>query len=126
MRSTQDLFEALENHYKQGLPFVVYSRPVNSVIKSWLQKDDAIYETSDFSESGFVFAPFDLNNKTILFEEVNCEHYSIEVDHLEVSDTSEISVIEPENSRTSHIRLIEKGIEDIENNRFKKIVFHPI
>ncbi|WP_411766893.1 chorismate-binding protein [Winogradskyella sp. A3E31] len=122
MRGAEDLFEALENHYKQGLPFVVYSRPINSVIKSWLQKDDAVYETSDFTESGFVFAPFDLNNKTILFKDTNAEHYSIEVDHLEVVDASETSVTEPEKSRSSHIRLIEEGIEDIENNRFKKIV----
>ena len=61
--TTQVFFETLEQQYKKKLPFVVYSRPINSIIKCWLQEDDTLYTTNDFSESGFVFAPFDFSNE---------------------------------------------------------------
>ena len=51
-------FSALEIHYSNQLPFVVYSRPIDSLIKCWLQQNDVLHTTEVFSESGFVFAPF--------------------------------------------------------------------
>ncbi len=56
-------FNALTNHYNKQLPFVVYSRPINNVIKCWMQPNNELHTTHQFSESGFVFAPFDTNDK---------------------------------------------------------------
>ena len=68
---TNSFFKAIENQYANKLPFVVYSRPINSVIKCWLQNDDSLNVTSSFEESGFVFSPFDLKKSTILFPKIN-------------------------------------------------------
>ena len=94
---TVDLFfETLENHYSNKLPFVVYSRPINSIIKCWLQKDEELHITTNFSENGFVFAPFDLDNKSILLPQSQCEHYTLEVSALSLNEK-----FEPSNSRNN-------------------------
>ncbi len=62
-------FKALETQYSNQLPFVVYSRPINGVIKSWLQNDDTLHKTETFTESGFVFAPFDFSQQSIVLPE---------------------------------------------------------
>ena len=52
----ESCFEALDTQFANQLPFVVYSRPINALIKGWLQEDDTLHTTDTFSESGFVFA----------------------------------------------------------------------
>ncbi len=64
---TQDrFFDKIESHYKSQLPFVIYGKPDDAVVKAMLQKDDEVCDTEDFVESGFVFSPFDIEKNTIL------------------------------------------------------------
>ena len=114
-------FEALETQYSNQLPFVVYSRPINSVIKCWLQKDNTLHKTETFSESGFVFAPFDFKDESIVFLEAECEHYSLEVNQIEIDDKVSDATIAVTN-KNAHIELVSKGIEAIKDGEFKKVV----
>lgn len=119
---TQDsFFETLELQYKNNLPFVVYSRPINSVIKCWLQEDDALHTTSEFNESGFVFSPFDLNNKSILLPETHCQHFTIDALDIDLDDEFTSSSIENKGEE-AHIQLVEKGIDTIKNGLLEKVV----
>lgn len=114
-------FDALEAQYSNQLPFVVYSRPINSIIKCWLQEDDALHKTETFSESGFVFAPFDTKNISVLLPEANCEHLILETSILEVDDKIEDSTIDKTDKNT-HINLVSKGIESIKSESLIKVV----
>lgn len=114
-------FKALENQYSKQLPFVVYSRPIDSIIKCWLQNDDVLHTTKTFTESGFVFAPFDFKKKSIVFPESLCAHHILEVDHLQVDNTINSS-ISAELQKEEHIQLVSKGIEAITNGPLKKVV----
>lgn len=119
---TQDsFFETLEQQYKNQLPFVVYSRAINSVIKCWLQNDAALHTTSDFSESGFVFAPFDLNNKSVLLPERDCEHLTLEISNLDLDEDFKTSSIESK-GEVAHIKLVTKGVDTIKNGDLEKVV----
>lgn len=114
-------FKTLEIQYSKQLPFVVYSRPINCVIKSWLQHDDALYKTETFTESGFVFAPFDFSAQSIVLPESHCEHHILEAGHLETDD--KISVYtSSETNKNQHIKLVSKGIETIKKTDLKKVV----
>ena len=116
-------FEKIERQFSKDLPFVIYSRPINRFIKSWLQKDDALHTTSDFSESGFVFAPFDLKKDTVLFSTINCDHFQIEIDKLTLDSefiTTNSSV--SESNKTKHLELVNKGIKAINAQKFNKVV----
>lgn len=114
-------FEAIESHYNKELPFVVYSRPINSIIKCWLQEDSQLYKTSNFTESGFVFSPFDLTEESVLLPEKNCNHYSIEVSSLDSDNTINETHIENK-GKDNHIELVNTGIDAISNGNLDKVV----
>ena len=117
-------FETLATQYANQLPFVVYSRPINALIKCWVQKDDSLHTTDTFTESGFVFAPFDNNNQSILLPEAHCEHFIVEIEseiQLEVPQTQEVSNPD-EKDKNAHIDLIVKGISEIKKGRLDKVV----
>ena len=120
--SPEALFDKLEQHYQQSLPFVVYSRPINSIIKCWLQQDAILNETVDFSEEGFVFAPFNLEQKTILFRAYNSEHYSVETHSLDVEPTEDNDYNSEVTLKDEHIKLVQHGISSIENGILSKVV----
>ena len=115
-------FSALENQYAKQLPFVVYSRPIDSIIKCWLQNDDDLHKTNAFTESGFVFAPFNLNEKSILFPEESCTYSELTCDKLDVDDKNSTEIIQDEHHRIQHINLVSKGIEHIKNRHLQKVV----
>ncbi|WP_422104804.1 chorismate-binding protein [Winogradskyella sp.] len=114
-------FETLEHQYRNQLPFVVYSRPINSIIKCWLQKDDALHTTKDFSESGFVFAPFDLNTPSVVLPEAHCEHHKLEIAALELEQDFEPSSL-VNKDKADHLDLISRGIRTIKNGDLEKVV----
>ncbi len=114
-------FEALETQYSKQLPFVVYSRPINSIIKSWLQNDTTLHKTESFGESGFVFSPFNFDEQSILLPEADCKHSTLEIEHLNSENNSKnTSIVASE--KEAHINLISKGIKTINKGGLKKVV----
>lgn len=114
-------FEALENQYVNKLPFVVYSRPINSIVKCWLQEDDTTHYTENFTESGFVFSPFNLDDKSILLPQEKCEHYALKLDNFDVVPPKNDFKIDASN-KNKHIHLVTKGIDAIKNKDLEKVV----
>ena len=52
------MFEALTALLDKNLPFVVFRKPYSKEIQLYFQEDDQLHLTQDFSESGFIMAPF--------------------------------------------------------------------
>ena len=120
--NSSTFFETLEQQYANNLPFVVYSRPINSIIKCWLQKDGELHKTEDFTESGFVFAPFNLEDKSILFPKDECSYFEIIEEELAVEIIESAKIIPNENDRLRHVNLVSKGKENILNTELQKVV----
>lgn len=123
-------FEQIEKQFNAKLPFVVYKKPNTSKLKAMLQSDDALHSINDFTESGFVFAPFDSRDKAFLIPLKNSTLHSVKFDHNEFAE-DEISSekttshsINPnrESDKLSHIELVEKGINAINYDYFSKVV----
>ncbi|NRD19954.1 chorismate-binding protein [Winogradskyella eckloniae] len=120
---TEDsFFEALQHHYHKQLPFVVYSRPITHKIKCWLQNDATLHKTDTFTESGFVFAPFNLEDQTILFPKDACQFSEIDVDAFDVSVSAVSEVHENTERQEAHTRLVSNGIQYIQEGRLRKVV----
>lgn len=103
------------------LPFVLYRKPKEEVVHGIFQNDAELYHIKDFTETGFVFAPFN-SDDAIPFLKID-EKYS--VNHkVFVNDTtkahfaSEIDASQKE----FHVNLVKKGISNIQNKSFKKVV----
>jgi isochorismate synthase len=129
MISSEEFYNELRLQLEKGLPFVAYRKPVipNSpgVIKAFLQKDPELYRTTDYLESGFVFAPFDEKETAILIPVEYADYLETTFNNSETSRLSKIA--DPGNSKNllekeKHIKLVQKGIDSIKNKSFKKVV----
>ena len=115
-------FYELEKQYQSKLPFVVYSRPINNIVKCWLQKTDELFTTQTFVESGFVFSPFDSTKDSVLFPLNETDYHSITVEGFSAEETAKKEPLVNDVLRKSHIDLVQKGINHIKNSDFKKVV----
>ncbi len=119
-----DFFDALTSSYSLQKPFVAYRKPKERLVKCLCQQDSELYHIEDFTESGFVFAPFDSNKKSILFPLKFCEvktvlfpDTNVEEDVFFRKRTNKIA-----ENYNKHIALVEKGINEIANGQLKKVV----
>ena len=134
MISSEEFFKELRFQLEKGLPFVAYRKPVitNSpgVIKAFLQKDPELYRTTNYLETGFVFAPFDNKEAAILIPEEFSNYLETTFnDSYNNSGTSKLGKIADPGSdsenlseKEKHIKLVQKGIASIKNKSFKKVV----
>jgi isochorismate synthase len=104
---------------RDKIPFVMYRKPNSTKIVSVFQKDTSINFTHDFVEKGFVFAPFDGIDKTLLIPDSISER--------KIFDANSISFEEKEKTNSElgkkeHIALVEKGINFINTSEIDKVV----
>ena len=116
-----DFFSTIKKHQEQNLPFVIYSKPNSSSIFAFLQQDDTLYKVSDYSEKGFVFASFDEKQLVLIPESeskiISAEQTKVDFDPIEIEDLN----FDAE-AKLQYENLVEKGVEAIKNEEFKKVV----
>ncbi len=118
---SSELMKRIEVQFSKKLPFVMYGKPNSKEIHAILQRDDQLHHTYDFTEKGFVFAPFDDSGPVILIP-LDEQH------KVEFTETSQpefkVAAIPEENveERKYHMDLVEKGLQHIENGAFDKVV----
>ena len=123
-----EFFDNLKKHYAQELPFVAYRKPVLSgnfgEVKAFLQQDEELHHVKDFTENGFVFAPFDTSEKAIIFSENASEMLSFEQvisEEASVSFTSQKRE-NSEEKRSAHIELVAKAVKALKAGEMQKVV----
>jgi isochorismate synthase len=116
-----NIFEKITNSYHKKTPFVAYRKPNEAVISGFFMDNDSLFFVDDFSEKGFVFAPFDNQQKAILFPINNSEFISEDLS-FDAIKFKEKDFCNNDSSREQHIKLVDKTIEEISNNDLKKVV----
>lgn len=94
------------------------------MIKCWLQKDKELHTTGNYSESGFVFAPFDSAEKSILLQEKDCTQHILEVDsefkfNFVINSNLEAPL---DADKKSYLDLLKKGVTQIKDGKLDKVV----
>ena len=123
-----DIFENIKQALKEGKPFVAYGKPSSSPkrsIKAHFQKDKTLYFINDYTENGFVFALFDIDkSKPILFPEAECNIIQDYFSSDELKSKTKIAYkkIHQASSQKHHENLVEKALESISKQTFKKVV----
>jgi len=114
------LIKLLKTQFEHSLPFVIYRKPQCSNIEALLQQNDVLYQVNDYSESGFVMAPFSgtpvlipLDKATFLSAGYTTENQL---------HNSSVAFTENESARIFHEQLVTKGIAAIESGAFEKVV----
>ncbi|WP_424493734.1 chorismate-binding protein [Salinimicrobium sp. GXAS 041] len=120
-----EFLSKLQRQYSENLPFAIYrSCDSSGTVKALLQEDSRLYKVEDFSESGFVFAPFDEEkvpllipgnaSKKLIFEENEFSPASGEPE-IAAGNTSE-------EAKHKHIALVAKAVEVLQQGEMKKVV----
>jgi len=121
-----DLDKLLLNIEKSRIadkPFVIYKNPDASNIKALFPNKKDLTYIKDLTESGFVFAPFDNKDKTIIFPVQECEIVSIDTpDNLTVVNSDLNDLLNNGKSKEDHLSLVKKGIDFLIKNNLKKVV----
>lgn len=114
-------FETAQNHFASKLPFALFCKPNSSKIVGVFQKNDQLFELNDFTESGFAFVSFDGKQKLYL-PMLEC---NVIVDTLVETDfhlSKELKDEFDSNAKINFENLVEKGVQAIHNNEFRKVV----
>lgn len=116
-----ELLKKATSCLKEEMPFVIYSKPNEVEIIGIFQKDNSLNHTEDFTETGFVFAPFE-GEKFVLIPENDSD--------ILVEAISEITILNSSNSdseinglaKENFENLVQKGIDAIHSGTFQKVV----
>ncbi|MCF6348295.1 MAG: isochorismate synthase [Flavobacteriaceae bacterium] len=120
---TTSFFDKITDSLKAKLPFVAYRHPEKDELKGHFQKNDNLHYISDFSESGFVFTPFDNAKPAVLFPLKGSATFktnfsSAYTNFEEKNHQRSLS----EASKEAHINLVKKGIDLLNTSDAKKVV----
>ena len=117
-----ELFKKAREHFKNNMPFVLFSLPHDGRLRGAFQKDAIMHTTTDFLEQSFVMAPFHFKGEMLQIPFQHSDFY--EVDTIETTHHKETPFVldESEHDRKSHIALVAKAIQTIENDDAQKIV----
>lgn len=106
---------------ERDLPFVVYRKPHEQNIQAWLQEDRRIHYVNTYKESGFLFAPFDTKEKTVLFPTQFIDCYSYDSGYVS-SPVAVASTMENDLTKEAHVRLVQRGLNAIKKGEMEKVV----
>lgn len=117
------MLQKIKEHYNNQLPFVVYRTPNSETVNAMLQQNAQLHVVNDFTEKGFVFAPFQemANTPIVLFPVSECEINTADY----TKPSADLKSPESEKILTApndYIDLIERAISKIEQNNFNKVV----
>jgi isochorismate synthase len=115
------IFNTISEFHKDNLPFVVYRKPNKNKVSGFFMNDDSLTFTDNFTESGFVFAPFNVDEKAILFPSENARFLEEELS-LNDFNFEEHNFLVDEKAKKNHIKIVEKAIDEIDKNDLQKVV----
>ena len=116
-----DFFIKAQQHLQLHLPFVLYSKPNKNSVVGLFQKDNELNITENFTEKGFVFAPFD-GEQIILIPEDNSESVEVSYDPIIELLNTNISANVNQQEQLAYENLVQKAIEEIGKQTFSKVV----
>lgn len=118
----EDFFTRIDVQYTSQLPFVIYRKPHENILNALLQPNNQIHVVSDYSEKGFVFAPFDASKTSVLMPFDGSEFLSLESEAFPIAENSVHTNFIDEEAKRRHIQMVIEGIAAIKKNTFKKVV----
>ncbi len=115
------LASLVEEQISLNKPFVVYRKPGADHIRMLVQSDGALHRFQDFSDSGFIMAPF-LNTEAPILIRPDESHQIVETSNSSGSDTRQKPPVFREPGKERHLNLISNAIKAINSGDLRKVV----
>ena len=116
-----DFFIKVEQQLRNNLPFAIYNKPNSDKLIGFFQNDAELHLVSDFTEVGFIFAPFQGKEVVIIPKsqsEIIISHWSHHEQNAHIHPHSLALPFE----KLAFENLVAKGIIAIEMGKFQKVV----
>jgi isochorismate synthase len=114
------ILEKVKQQHEAGKPFVLYNVPGSRELYAFFQQGDKSHVVSDFTETGFVLAPF--SGETIFLIPADDSEMVSEVYEIpEIADDN-ATANRANNGKDDFETIVRKGIEAIEQSQFGKVV----
>ncbi|MFC4097812.1 chorismate-binding protein [Euzebyella saccharophila] len=121
--TTTNFFSKIEEHLERKLPLVAYRKPKETIVNCITQNDDQLHLVRDFTESGFVFAPFSSKGEVVLIPSGDFFHLpDFDLDQVVFKGESTSTVPQMPSVKENYLQSVRKAIKEIDNDRFHKVV----
>ncbi|MDO9038971.1 MAG: chorismate-binding protein [Lutibacter sp.] len=127
---TTNFFIELERVFQSKAPFVVFRKPDEDLVTAFVQRTQELHQLKSYDEAGFVFAPFNSQEKKILFPFDECESFCASILAIKLPEIIEIhseksafeNIEESNDFIEKHIAIVQKAVDFIKNKNAQKIV----
>lgn len=113
-----EILKKARHWLEQELPFVVFRHPQDHLLKGVFQNDQKLKLLEDYNDSGFVFAPFDLNDPVLL----TTGEYLQESFSSKETEQNGKKIALTEVGKERHVERVGRAVEEIDNGEIKKVV----
>lgn len=116
---SNDLTQALEQLWSKQFPFVFFRLPDSDSVVCYFQKDNNWHQSADLHCSGFVMAPFVIQNKTTYIPDTHTKHFN---NPSYTPPNTAITISENANEKSAFMNLVIKAKQAIVNQALEKVV----
>ncbi|TYP75017.1 isochorismate synthase [Aquimarina intermedia] len=116
------LYSRAHKQINEVKPFVLFRRPDSEILESYYQTDNSLNYTEDLTDQGFVMAPFDTQQKSILFPLSKSIKESERIISRDTEGYDQIKSKSIDPTSDKHIALVAQGIQKIKEGLFDKVV----
>lgn len=117
----KDFFKKVKIHFEKKLPFVLYAKPNSGTIEGFLQQNDTLFHTDEFTEKGFVMVSFDGNDRVIIPENQSEKITVLKDKNVQIESLFPQKTYS-ESAKSTYENLVQKGINAINDKQFDKVV----
>ena len=116
-----DLIARAKAHFADELPFVLYRKPNEHLVNGIFQENAVLHHSADFTEEGFIFAPFNSRNPAVFIPRDTLVQAT---DFIPARSFDKMAAFPSYDIKRKefHIELIKAAKEKIKENVFEKVV----
>ena len=115
-----ELLQRAQSHFENALPFVLYRKPGLKRVAGIFQDNDQLYTSSQFEQSGFVFAPYDSKSAAII---LSADEIVYAEDDSPGKKPGPFQLPAPDPAdKKRHIDLVKQALGSINRGELKKVV----
>lgn len=115
----------VQTHLDAELPMVIFKKPDETKVSGFLQTNNSLRTSTEFTQEGFVFSPFvEGEYKTIWMYVNECEYLTTnfkESNNQENNKTTANTEL-ARDSKEKHLKIVEKAIDKLCSGELKKVV----
>lgn len=116
------MLKKVQKCFAEKLPFVIYSKPNSVEVNGIFQKDTALHYLEDFSQNGFIFAPFDNSERSVLIPFEKSDFMQEQWNENQIFENKFSDNSYSESEKIGFEELVKKMVSKIEKGQISKIV----